>query len=143
MNDIISNTIRSSSLFMHLSDDQLTRLVKGATFLTFAEGEQVIEEGKMVDHLFVLLSGEVHVWTNAMGKHVDLKTLGAGAYFGEVSLLSGKTATATVEARSAAEVVGIAREAILAIISEDKKVRKVLEGVTLARAKDTLGKVLQ
>lgn len=92
----------------------------------------------------MVIAGQVRVWTRTGGRTVELKTLSAGAYFGEVSLLSGKSATASVEAKS--EVVttlAIARETLLTLVQEDEKVRRMLQGVTMARAKDTIGKVLK
>lgn len=143
MSETVLTTIRELPLFSHLSDEWLTRLAEKATVREFAVGEHLIDEGAMVEELFVIAAGHVRVWTQGLGRAVELKTLGSGNYVGEVSLLSGKTATATVEASEALTVVAIARSAVLALVEGDEKVRKVLEGVTLARAKDTLGKVLQ
>lgn len=139
----IATTIRELPLFKHLSDEWVNRLVENARVINVPAGEQFIAEGKMVDELFVVADGLVRVWTNGLGRAVELKQLGPGNYVGEVSLLSGKTATATVEAHEATTVVAIGRRAIIALVESDETVRKVLEGVTLARAKDTLGKVLQ
>lgn len=143
MSELVLTTLRELPLFKHLSEEWLTRLSQNATVRQFAAGEHLIDEGHMVDELFVIADGNVRVWTQGLGRAVELKTLGVGNYVGEVSLLSGKTATATVEAVDALTVVGVGRTTILALVENDGNVRKVLEGVTLARAKDTLGKVLQ
>ncbi len=143
MSETILSTIRDSQLFSHLSEDQLNLVAQGATLLDI-DGEHVlIEEGSKVESLFVIVSGTVEVFTNALGRHVDLTKLSAGAYVGEVSLLSGKTATATVRTLEPAQIVAIDRETIVKMVDQDETLRKTLEGVTLARAKDTLGKVLQ
>lgn len=143
MSETILSTIRDSQLFSHLSEDQLNLVAQGATLLD-VDGEHVlIEEGAKVENLFVIVSGTVEVFTNSLGRHVDLTKLAAGAYVGEVSLLSGKTATATVRTLEASQIVAIGRETIVNMVDQDETLRKTLEGVTLARAKDTLGKVLQ
>ena len=41
------------------------------------------------------------------------------------------------------KVVAVDREAVMELIKQDERVRKMLEGVTLARAKDTISKVLK
>ncbi len=143
MSDIISETIHDSPLFEHLSDEDLTRVIEACTLHEASAGEKVIDEGNTVSSLFVLVEGKVKVWTESVGKEVELKKLGPGAYFGEVSLLSGKTATATVEALEDARIIAINRVLVLSLVEEDEKIRKMLEGLTLKRAKDTLGKVLQ
>lgn len=143
MSDIIATTITESPLFKHLSDDRMQEIIDAATIREYGDGEAIIEEGGAVRHLYVLVDGKVRVWTKSLNREVDLKTLGRGAYFGEVSLMSGKAATATVEAQGTAEVLAIDKAAVLRLVEEDDKVRKMLEGLTLARAKDTLGKVLK
>lgn len=143
MSDLIATTIRQLPLFKPLSEEWLNRLCENATLREFETGAHIIDEGKMVDELFVIAKGAVRVWTKGLGKEVDLKQLGPGNYVGEVSLLSGKTATATVEAIEACAIVAIGRTAIISLVESEESVRRVLEGVTLARAKDTLGKVLR
>lgn len=143
MSDIIASTITESPLFKHLSGEQMQQLIDAASLHEYEAGDPIIKEGGNVQALYVLVDGKVRVWTKSLNRDVDLKTLGRGAYFGEVSLMSGKAATATVEAQEAAQVVAIDKQAVLDLVEADEKVRKMLEGLTLARAKDTLGKVLK
>lgn len=143
MSDIIATTITESPLFKHLSDEDMQSIVDAASLQEYEDGDAIIEEGGNVGSLYVLVDGTVRVWTKSLNREVDLKTLGRGAYFGEVSLMSGKSATATVEARGGAQVLAIEKAAVLRLVESDEKVRKMLEGLTLARAKDTLGKVLK
>ncbi len=143
MSDIIASTITNSPLFKHLSGDDMQSIVDAASVHEYDDGAAIIEEGGNVRALFVLVDGNVRVWTKSLNREVDLKTLGRGAYFGEVSLMSGKSATATVESQGGAKVLAIGKEAVLRLVEKDEKVRKMLEGLTLARAKDTLGKVLK
>lgn len=143
MDEVILKTLRESPLFKHLNEADMNRVLEAATLREVSEGEVVIEEGSEVESLFVLTDGQVNVSTQSVGKDIELKTLGTGAYFGEVSLLSGKSATATVTARTPCTMIGIERSVILGLVEEDEKIRRMLEGLTLKRAKDTLGKVLQ
>lgn len=144
MAQIIEETIDTSSLFNHLSEQHKRYLAERASLQEYSSGDVIIEEGTPVASLYLVCDGVVRVSTNSMNREVELKKLGAGAYFGEVSLLSGKEATATVEAiQSPTKVVAIQKDAVLELIQADEHVRKVLEGVTLARAKDTISKVLK
>lgn len=143
MSDIIATTITESPLFKHLSPEDMQSIVEAASLQEYEDGAAIIEESGTVKSLYVLVDGNVRVWTKSLNREVDLKTLGRGAYFGEVSLMSGKSATATVAAQGAAQVLAIEKEAVLRLVEKDEKVRKMLEGLTLARAKDTLGKVLK
>ncbi|MCU1280224.1 MAG: cyclic nucleotide-binding protein [bacterium] len=72
----------------------------------FGRGAQIIEEGAPGGGLYLILVGEVEVVR--MGKDgaiVKLGTLGEGSYFGEMSLLRGGVASATVKAMRMTEAV--------------------------------------
>ncbi len=143
--ETIRDTIDQSPLFKHLSERWRQRLAEGSTAESFEQGETVIDEGQTDQHhLFIVLDGEAKVWTRSPKREVELKRLRVGSYFGEVSLLSDKSATATVEAATQPlRVVALDRDLLIELIDEDEKVRNMLEGVTLARAKDTIGKVME
>jgi CRP-like cAMP-binding protein len=144
MTATIKETINESPLFKHLEEPWHQRLTKSAALRDYQGGQTIIEEGSQAESLFIVMRGRVRVWTEADGREVELKTLGPGAYFGEVSLLSGKDTTATVAAKSdEVSVVALDRKDLLELVGEDDKVRRMLEGVTLARAKGTIGKVLK
>lgn len=144
MESKLRRTITESPLFKHLEDDELDALVDASHIVEYEEEDSVIEEGSRVEHLYIVVEGRVRVWTHTGGRDVELKNLGPGAYFGEVSLLSGKEATANVDVGSdEAALIALERQRILDLVKSDERVRKMLEGVTLARAKDTIGKVLK
>ena len=67
-------------------------------------GEVLIHEGEPGKHFFVLLEGEAEVSRD--GNAVN--RLGAGDFFGEISLLSDRPTTASVAASGPARVVAIA-----------------------------------
>lgn len=144
MSEKIEEAIRESSLFRHLDTQKIATLMKGGSLQVYLQGARIIEEDGPVESLYLILSGRIRVWTHGMAGEIELKTLGPGAYFGEVSLLSGKKATATVEVKTGpAQIVALPRQGVLTLMNEDETVRRTLEGVTLARAKDTLGKVMK
>ena len=144
MESKLHEAITESPLFKHLEEDWVGRILDQTEERDYEESEIIIHEGRPVSHLFIVLEGRVRVSTESDGREVELKNLGPGAYFGEVSLLSGKDATATVEAKSdAVELAAIEREVVVELVKSDERIRKMLEGVTLARAKDTIGKVLE
>lgn len=143
MTDVLLNTLRKSPLFEQVSEDLLQMLSENAKLVSFSSGQSLIAEGKQVENLVLVVEGSIKVFTNAFGKHVDLKEMGPGDYVGEVSLLSGKAATATVQAASDVEALLLPKKAIQDAVAADENLRKRIEGTTLQRAKDTLGKVLQ
>ncbi len=144
MNQQIEQTIDESPLFKHLSNKERTELADASRLQTYASRHKIIEEDSSVDALYIVLQGRVRVWTDGPKGEVELKQMGPGAYFGEVSLMSGNRATATVQVtKGPAKVVAIDRDKLLELVETDEKIRKMLQGVTLARAKDTIGKVFK
>lgn len=72
----------------------------------FGRGAQIIEEGAPGGGLYLILVGEVDVVRAGKGGGVvKLGTLGEGSYFGEMSLLRGGVASATVKATRMTEAV--------------------------------------
>ncbi|AFY62138.1 cyclic nucleotide-binding domain-containing protein [Synechococcus sp. PCC 6312] len=70
----------------------------------FATGENIIVEGHSVRNLFILRRGYVQVEREYQGQGIALSQLGAGAVFGEMSLLEQTGASASVTAASEVEV---------------------------------------
>lgn len=131
------------TLFAHLSAADHAALLEHAHEAVHGAGDVIIAEGTHTDHVYVIAAGEVKVSTASFGREVELVVLGAGQYFGEVSLMSGKTATATVTViTTPTRLIAIDRAFLLDLIARDEQVRHHLEGVTLERAKDTIAKVL-
>jgi NADH dehydrogenase len=71
----------------------------------FEPGEVVFHEGDVGDYVYVIRKGECEV----MRKEQHLATLKAGEYFGEMAVLSGAGRNATVRAKSAMDVLLIAK----------------------------------
>jgi CRP-like cAMP-binding protein len=69
-------------------------------FVRLASGEFLIEEGKDQKSLYLILSGMLHVVTNATERPILVAQLGAGDSLGEINIFDPATASATVIARS-------------------------------------------
>lgn len=144
MNDLLTQTLEESPLFKHLSSEELQTL-RGASLLQVHQtGALIIQEGSLPEFFYIVISGRVRVWTRGPMGIVELKTMGPGAYFGEVSLLSGNAATASVAVSTGpAQLLAIEKPFLIEHLKEDEKLRKILLGVTLGRAKDTIRKVFK
>src|SRR5258706_1121727 len=68
----------------------LEQIAAVATVRSFPKGAIVVNEGDETDSLYVVLSGRARVFVgDADGREVQLHHLGAGEYFGEVTLDGG------------------------------------------------------
>lgn len=110
--------LREEPLFECLSDDQIDNLVKEARLNCFGRGENVIKEGAEGDSMFVLLRGAARVWVSKNGSSIPVATLSAGDCFGEMSLLTGESRTATVQAESDCYVLEIGKPVMAGVIRD-------------------------
>jgi CRP-like cAMP-binding protein len=79
-----------------LNGDEIFALAAGAKRRTYPAGAVLIREDDPASSLFVIESGEVSV--SVAGEAKPLATLFAGDFVGEMSLLTGEPANATVTA---------------------------------------------
>lgn len=103
--------LSGSPLFDMLSNQELEYVAELARPRKFAEGQIVFEEGELGDSLYVIVGGEIEVLRrDADGQQKVLTTLGAPQFFGEMSLIDKEYRSATVRARSDAELLHLTAE---------------------------------
>jgi len=98
--------LRMVPLFAGLSDSEVSLLSSQARKKLFPGKQQILWRGEEGETLYVIASGrvKVHCSTEAGGE-VTLDILGAGAYFGELSLLDQAPRSADVTAIEHTECV--------------------------------------
>ncbi len=76
----------------------------------FPEGHDIIIEGDVADHAYIIQSGSVVVLNDKKGKAVELARLQPGDIFGETALLFDEPRTATVKALEDCNLIVITRQ---------------------------------
>lgn len=102
MSIVTTRLLAEIPLFSNMDDEERGELRSLMTERIFQPGQVVMKEGVVGSTLQIIEDGEVEIWlTDNEGKKVVLDTLGPGKFFGELSMLSGETrsASATSEAR--------------------------------------------
>lgn len=133
----------ASALFSAFPKDALEALLESTSLRSYNEGDIIVTEGEVGHSLFLLVSGEVKVFTRGeQGEHLPLAELGAGDFFGEVSLLTGKPRTATITAKTTVSAIVLTREAFEALADRFPDVRNVLENFYESRAQATVEAVI-
>ncbi len=134
----------SSALFSAFPKEALEDLLASTSLRSYQEGDIIVTEGEEGHSLFLLVSGEVKVFTRGeRGEHLQLAELGEGDFFGEVSLLTGKPRTATITAKSVVNAIELTKDAVDSIATEHPGVRAVLEDFYESRAQATVEAVIQ
>ena len=131
--------LRGEALFQCLSETQLDHLVKQARLNHFGRGERVIEEGDEGDSMFILLRGAAEVSVAKNGSNIPVATLSSGDCFGEMSLLTGETRSATVKADGDCYVMEIGKDVMGDIIRDSPDCLKQLSELLAKRKMETEG----
>lgn len=122
------NAAAESPLFSSFSQEELVAVIQGLKLLSFEPGDIVITEGEAGDSLFVLTSGIVKAFVrNPAGHSVPVREMNEGAFFGEISILSGQPRTATITAKTACELLELDRATLDSIGASHPNVKDVLQ----------------
>ncbi len=107
--------LSGSPLFEMLSNQELEYVADLSRPRRFNAGQVVFEEGELGDSLFVIGSGEFEVvQKDASGESKVIAVLTAPQFFGEMSLIDKEYRSATVKARTDAELLHLTAENLTA-----------------------------
>lgn len=102
--------------FSDLSQSAFIELVQRIKFVKLGPRSFVVQQGEPGDSLFIIATGEVEVTqTDDSGRSQKLATLEAGQLFGEMSLLTQKPRSASVETMKPTELFEVDRSALEAV----------------------------
>jgi ABC-type lipoprotein export system ATPase subunit len=118
-----------------LSHPQMLAATKKAKKQKIKAGEAVLLQGEVVDHLFMIESGEVEiVIKNEQSKEMKLARLGHGQFFGEVELTQGGHSIAQVQgAENGAELALLPKELFYELIDGSPLTRHAVHEVAETR----------
>ena len=116
---LLGTLVRSAPFFDPLNKKEREALMGRLRFRRIPENSKIITEGEPGGGFFLILIGEVKVTkTQPDGSEKDLSTLTDGSYFGEMSLLKGGNAVATVTTITPTEIVQLAAAEFYRILSK-------------------------
>jgi CRP/FNR family transcriptional regulator len=103
-----ADMIRSVPLFSTLSDDEFAGISHIFVVRSYRRNQIIFLEEETGNYMYLVLSGKVKVAKSGVsGKETILAIHRAGDFFGEMSLLDGKTAPATVSAMEDAKIISV------------------------------------
>jgi len=127
--------IRQVPLFSRCSRAELKEIAKLADEIDLRQGKDMTREGAPGREFFVLLDGTADV--RKKGRKIN--TLGAGDFFGEISLVSRQPRTATVTATSPVRALVVTDYSFRHLLDESPQIKtKVMEAMAERIAPDTL-----
>ncbi len=126
--------LQEVDLFRTLNRDELSQLAPHATRHDYSPGEAIVRQGDEGSSLFVIDQGLLRVSVEEKGQSKKVAQLLPRQFFGEMSLLTGETRSATVSAVTRTVVHEISSEMLAPILSSRPEIAKQLS-VALARRK--------
>jgi CRP-like cAMP-binding protein len=116
-------------IFAAASRPALERLAAAADAIAVPGGTAVVTEGEAADALYVITAGTFDVSSRGegAGEAHHIRTMGAGALFGEIGVLEGIPRTATVTAAGDGELLRISGAAFLEALTEAPQTGALVE----------------
>jgi len=123
----LQEAVASIPFFSPLSADERKKLADEATLHVFNAGEIIIREGDPGRSIYVILDGQVRVFTrDHHGKELELAILEVSQFFGEMSFLTGKPRSGSVMALDTSVIVELGYTSMRRVVKEHPTVKKVL-----------------
>ena len=118
--EVDATTLSESADIMSVIEEDRSKTIPDLEPEDHAAGTVLVRQGDVADAFFVLLEGSVDV-SRKVGDDPDvfLRTLEAGASFGEIGLLKHVPRTATVRAQSDVRVLRVPRSTFMQIVADN------------------------
>lgn len=128
----VKETLKSVPFFNHFGDEQLDEMIAIGGFESFASEHTLFRQGDPADSLYVILSGEVCIFSqDQAGNEVELSRLPRGNFFGELALVDGGTRSATVRIAADSELFVLSRANFIQLLSKSPQlISEVLAGIS-------------
>ena len=137
-----SMEIKNIDLFASLSEEELSKISEQITFKEFKKNQVILREEETSEYMYMILSGKVKVMQiNEEGKETILAFHNPGDFFGELSLIDGKTAPATVVATENSGVALINKKDFFSMLLGQGKVMMRLLNILSTRLREAYDRI--
>lgn len=126
-------TLRKVDIFQPFSEEDKRYLSQCARQHHYPPGDTVVHEGDSGDSLFVVAEGVVGIWMKLGDHSLNVASLGAGSFFGEMALLTGKPRSATVVSVTDTSLLEITKSDIAPLLAHQPEVSQRISEVLAER----------
>ncbi len=89
--------IRQIATFQYLTEEQFEKIQSSFEIIVYKEGEPIVSQGEISQHLFAIIEGRVHVsLKESNGKEILICDIHAGEVFGEAGIFMSEKRMANV-----------------------------------------------
>lgn len=134
--------LRKIEFLQILTEAQQRELAQRLTMQLFTKREVICRQGEVGEQFYIIKSGAVEVTVRSeYGQPTVIRTMGAGDFFGEISLLTGEPRSATVTALDEAEMLVINKADMRCMLEKNHQLAAYVSDV-LARRQEYHGEQL-
>ena len=129
-------------LFNDLTDSELFDLSPKVILREFKKNHVILHEEDTNSFMYIIVQGKVKIFQiGNQGKEVILSVHGSGEFFGEMSLIDGKTTPATVAAMEPSMIAVISRDDFYSLLHSQKKILENLLELLCSRLRESWKKI--
>ncbi len=129
---VLAETLRRNDVLREIEDAKFQELLADAEHKIFGGGETIIREGDEGDYFYHIHSGAVNVLKDAQ----VIARLGAGDFFGEISLVTGEKISATIVADQESGIILVSSARFKQVIDMNEKMALKLSAVITQRQEE-------
>ncbi len=141
----IGKILKQVPIFRMLGKESIDFIVERLKFKTYDADETICKIGDPGDTMYIIISGKVDICIHS--KDSDnlqvVATLGAGDYFGEMSLLTGEPRSATVKTTEASEMFLLHKNDFDVILEKFPSISLSMGKIVSKRLRETLSKAAE
>lgn len=127
--DTKADALGRCPFFADLSRGELRELAKVTEDMEVEEGKSLTREGAAGSEFFVIVDGEVAVTKDGS----EIRTMGGGDFFGEISLLEDRPRTATVTAKTPLRFFVLTRQNFRTLLAKQPELEEKVTGALRER----------
>ncbi len=129
-----NNFLKKTEIFASLTDREMEQVINKMVVKQFKKSETILYEEDTSEYMYIILLGKVKaVRTTEDGKEIILAMHKSGSFFGEMSMIDGKTAPASVIATEDSLIAIISKKDFFSIIFLNNKVTSNLLKILCSR----------
>jgi CRP/FNR family transcriptional regulator len=135
-------SLKKVELFDSLNYEELRQITGTMAIKTFKKNEVILYEEDTNQFMYIILDGEAKViQVTEDGKEIILAMHGTGDFFGELSIIDGKTAPASVVAMKHSITAIISKKDFFSLMVSQPKVLQKLLLILCTRFRESLGMI--
>ena len=134
--------LKDIALFASVAEDELHQIRKHIILRDYGKHQTILHEEETSEFMYIIIKGKVKISrTGRDGKEAILSMHGSGEFFGELSLIDGRTTPASVIAVEHSTVAIISKSHFYSLIYTQRKVLENLLKILCSRLRESWQKI--